>query len=621
MCGISGILRLEIGASADESDIARMSDHIAHRGPDSAGYFAKGPIALGHRRLSVIDLHTGGQPITDPETGRVIVFNGEIYNYREIRKELAGRGVRFTTNSDTEVLLKLADFSNLTWLNRLNGMYGFAIWDRRLRKLLLARDRIGKKPIYYTVKSNTLYFASEVKALLSIRGVDPIFNSECLSEYLAFRHVLEPNTLFKDIFQLPSGHAMTWTVGNYSPLVEQHWSEDAFDSPQLCSSNLDTATEEFRQLFADAVSQRLVADVPLGSFNSGGVDSSLVTQQVRALSVGELHTFSVGFEEAQFDESAYADIVSKQLGTTHHRLVMSSTEYATLLPKAIYHLDEPLAHPHSVQIMALSQLAKRYVTVVLTGEGADELFAGYPRYQVPLMLDRLGGTSRALLRILTPTARRLGLRRLVKLFEVAGNPSQGIIENGRFCPLEDLVSILRHAPQYARRAALKDSIFSTNKSLLEKLLTYDRLTYMQSLLVRLDKMSMAAGLEARVPFLDYRLLLWSRQLPRQFKLQVFRENKRILKHLAAKTFPHEMIYRRKVGFGVPVAQWLRDDKALGQYLDLVPNSAFSDAVALRKSEVLRLRDAHVAGRADHSEALWGLVNLELWRRAFNVAAL
>lgn len=615
MCGIVGFVHHDRDYPLDQARMISMTAALRHRGPDAHGIYIDGNIGMGHRRLSVIDLAAGQQPMVDRKTGRVIVYNGEFYNYREIRSRLEAGGTSFSTNSDTEVLLKMARFENLDWLNDINGMYAFAILDRKAGKILLCRDRLGIKPLYYSMVGGALAFASEIKALVACEEFDATVNSEAIGEYLAFRHVLQPRTLLKNVHQLPSGHAAIIDIRTLAIALRRFWYERDENDVLSDIDGDKSFSEQFESLFLDAVSLRLVGEVPLGTFNSGGVDSSLVTQQVRRLTRGELHTFSVGFNESEHDESEYSQIVAKKVGTHHHTLVMNAIEFADSLEEAIYFHDEPLAHPNSVQILQLSRLAKEFVTVALTGEGADELFAGYPRYQIPLIRDRLGRGVCGLFRAAAPMASRLHLRRLVKLLEHFDSVDSTLIHSGQFCPSSDLSALVGASDSWLfSRAALLDDAATHAVSLLEKILAYDRSTYLPALLMRLDKMTMAAGLEARVPFLDYRLLLWSKTIPPSEKIKVFSENKRILKEYAARTFPKRMIYRRKVGFGVPLAAWLRDRKSLGRYLELFSDVTFSSRGWWDVRQAHRLRDQHLASRHDHSEALWGLINLEIWLR-------
>src|SRR2546429_4141036 len=382
MCGIAGILNRDLQKPIDREILEKMTDMMAFRGPDGRGLFIDGNIGLGHRRLSIIDLATGQQPMTDSGNAKVISYNGEIYNFRSLRDSvLTNRGVKTRTSSDTEVLLHLSDLDNLKWLETLNGMFAFAIWEEKTKKLLLARDRLGIKPLYYLDLGASLIFASEIKPLLAFPGVQRNINESKITEYLAFRSIAGEETFFKGIKQVPPGHVMILEPDAYRPRIVRFWRE-GIDSGASAFANPNKAPEEqFMDIFSDAVRSRLISDVPVGTFNSGGVDSSLVTAVARSFKTDELHTFSVGFEDSTYDESKYAAIVSNRYGTNHHALVINQDDYSKELYKTIWHLEEPINHPHTVQLLLLSRHARKFVTVVLTGEGADEVFGGYPRYQ------------------------------------------------------------------------------------------------------------------------------------------------------------------------------------------------------------------------------------------------
>ena len=614
MCGIAGIFHWAPDRQVDRTVLDRMTRAVAHRGPDDQGFFHDGPVGLGQRRLSVIDLSGGHQPMVDPETGRVIIYNGEIYNYREIRKQLQESGHRFRTNSDTEVLLKLVDVDSVEWAHVINGMFAFALWDPSRRILLVGRDRLGIKPLYYAVFDDSLLFGSEIKSLLEYPGFPREVNERVLPEYLAFRAVAGPETLHRSVLELPPGHLMRVEPGQSEPTLKRFWRESEAVQQLPVTDPSVPADRQFEQLFRQAVEYRLVSDVPVGTFNSGGVDSSLVTYFVRSLLPGELHTFSVGFEEDDHDESRWAEIVAKQLGTVHHTLRMDGRAYADGLEEAIWHHDGPLSHPHSVQILALSRLAKQYVTVVLTGEGADETFGGYPRYQIPMLSHWLGNYPSRLLGTALPVTRAFGLRRASKLLEIVATLDRSVLESARFSQIEDIRSLLTHDGMTGNRRAIMEEVFGQNLGLLEKILEYDRRTYLPPLLVRLDKMTMSAGLEARVPFLDFRLVLWSRTLPQLLKIRPWRENKILLKEYASRLFPRDMIYRRKVGFGVPLRKWFSDPRSIGRFLPLLSDKTFREWGVYSNDAVVRLVNAHTSGVRDCSDILWPLVNLEIWRR-------
>jgi asparagine synthase (glutamine-hydrolysing) len=609
MCGIAGIYYFDRSRPVDGQLIESMNARLAHRGPNGSGVFLDGNMGLGHRRLSVIDLEGGAQPMTDGESRRTIAYNGEFFNFAEVRASLAIRGHVFHTNSDTEVLLKLAKGPPTDWIRNVNGMFAFALWDPADRSLTLVRDRFGVKPLYYVQTSQGLAFASEIKALIGIGLCPaPVAAADTLAEYLAFRQVLEPNTMFEGIRQLPAGHFLRISGDPAKIGITRYWSEREALQEVF---PVHPESGDFSANFHKAVRRRLVSDVPLGSFNSGGVDSSLVTREVRNQVSGELHTFSIGFAEAAYDETPYAAEVATRLGTTHHAERLPASAYAALLPAAIWHHDEPLCHPHSVQLMHLSEIARQHVTVVLTGEGADELFFGYPRLHIPRIADMVGAARRPIGILLRELAGLAGLRRVRKLSDVLASDSAPAIDAHRFLPLETLHSLCPDTDYLGARRDTWQKI-DRNQSRIEVLLEYERRAYMQSLLLRLDKMTMAHGLEARTPFLDFEMVLWSKQVGQNAKTGKGLGNKLLLKAEAEKHFSTGLVQRRKVGFGVPLREWFRTQAEFRDMLDAMasPNSYTASLWPLKTLRMLV--SEHREGRSDHTEALWALLNIELW---------
>ncbi len=617
MCGIVGILNRDMQRPIDRAILEKMTDMMSHRGPDERGIYIRGNIGLGHRRLSIIDLASGQQPMVDTERGRVISYNGEIYNYRSIQDSvLATKGVKWHTSSDTEVLLQLADLDTFMWLESLNGMFAFAVWEEKAKRLLLARDRLGVKPLYYVDLGISVAFASEIKPLLVFPGVQRKVNEKKIPEYLAFRNIAGEETFFEGIRQLPAGHVMILEPSSYRPRIAKYWGE-GIDCTASTYTNTDRSYEDqFMDIFGNAVKSRLVSDVPVGTFNSGGVDSSLVTALVRSFKADDLHTFSVGFEESTHDESKYSAIVSQRYNTNHHALVINQEDYSKELYKTLWHLEEPINHPHTVQIRLLSKLAKEFVTVVLTGEGADEVFGGYPRYKI-VKLGKLvklmpAFASTGAAKVLSHT----GERRIVKLAGSLGrDESEQAVLNSMFVPTHETVRVFPEGLDIRGRRALYDDRFLDPGDSINRLLYYEQRTYLPSLLHRLDRMSMAASIEARVPFLDYRLVEWSNKLNSNVKIRRF-VNKWIVKKAAERWLPREIIYRKKFGFDVPVAEWLRNRKALGTHLDLLRDATFRNRGYFDHKTVLALIEDHLSGESDHAEILWGLLGFEMWCRLF-----
>lgn len=617
MCGIVGILNRDIRQPIDREVLEKMTDMMAYRGPDERGIYTKGNIGLGHRRLSIIDLAGGHQPMVDHQRERVICYNGEIYNYRSIRDTvLSCRGAQLQTSSDTEVLLKLAELDRWDWLESLNGMFAFAVWEEQTKRLLLARDRLGVKPLYYLDMGVTLIFASEIKPLLLFPGVQREVNNARIAEYLAFRSIAGEETFFRGIKQLLPGHVMILEPDAYQPRVERFWSEGVNATVSSYAAADKRSEDQFLEIFSAAVKSRLVSDVPVGTFNSGGVDSSLVTAVVRSYKADELHTFSVGFEDPAYDESRYARIVAKRYQTNHHALVITEEDYAKELYRTVWHLEEPINHPHTVQILLLSRLAREFVTVVLTGEGADEVFGGYPRYKFVKVCELMDVMPGLVTSAFAGLLRHTGERRIKKLAESLGrgNADRAII-NAMFVPARDVEKVARGRIDIRSRESIYNSSPISEGDPVDALLYYEQRTYLPSLLGRLDKTTMAASIEARVPFLDYRLVEWSYKLRSSEKIKGF-VSKWIVKKAAQRLLPKEIIFRKKFGFDVPVGRWLKSKTSLGAYVELLREPSFRDRGYFDYKAVQTLIEQHTRGVSDHTEILWGLLGFEVWCRLF-----
>ena len=620
MCGIVGILNRDPRRPVDRALLDRMTDLMAYRGPDERGAHIDGSIGLGHRRLSIIDLAGGQQPMQDARRGRVLTYNGEIYNHRSLRESLGrARSAALRGHSDTGVLLELAELDELGWLERLNGMFAFGLWEAGTHRLLLARDRLGVKPLYYADLGACFVFASEIKPLLVHPGVRRRVNAARVPEYVAFRSIAGDQTLFEGIRQVPPGHAMLLEPPAYRPRLVRYWREGARDPAAWAGAPGQPDAERFAELFRDAVGHRLVSDVPVGTFNSGGVDSSLVTAMVRSMKPGELHTFSVGFAEASHDETRHSQVVARRYGTIHHAIVVGQDDYTRQLRETLWHLEEPINHPHTVQLLLLSHVARQFVTVVLTGEGADEVFGGYPRYNIVKLRGLLRAMPDSGLRWLVRSLERSRNRRAGKLAEgLAQDEAGAAILNARFVPGADLNRLYPAGLGFPERQALyrdRSGGCGSAGDALHRLLRYEQRTYLSSLLARLDKTSMAASVEARVPFLDYRLVEWSYRLRPDAKIRKL-SNKWIVRQAARRWLPGGLVDRSKVGFDVPVGQWLRNGQALGQHLELLRDATFRQRGYFDAPTVDRLVDEHLQGRADHTEALWSLLGFEMWHRMF-----
>lgn len=612
MCGIAGVLYGDPVRRCAEDSLREMRDSMIHRGPDDAGVYTDGPLGLAHRRLSIIDLGTGHQPMVTSDERLCVVFNGEIYNYRLLRRDLEARGHAFRTNSDTEVLL----YGYREWGDglpaRLNGIFAFAMWDKPAKRLFLARDHMGIKPLYYHAGADVFVFASEIKALIASGHVTPRLNLPAVPEYFVFRDVAGEQTLFRDVLSVPPGHSLAIEGGSVQ--LRQYWSPLAAVTEQY---RFDEATEELSALVESAVQMQRMSDVPLGTFCSGGIDSSLVTALCALQSSKPVNTYSVGFHELDYDETRFARMVAKRYGTEHHELRLDAAQFAELLPTLIWHNDLPLNFANSVQIYAISQLAKQRVKVVLTGEGADELFGGYPRYRIPVLAARLRRLPRSLQRLLGVAARTSGERRLRKLAGFLDQPlADSVLYNSSPVAPARAQYLRALGDKFSVRTALLRQLGEA-ESPLRQVALLDQLTYLVSILNRQDKMSMAASIESRVPLLDYRIVEFANRLPDNMK-QTGAHTKAILKRLAERYLPKEVVYRRKSGFGVPLAAWFRAPGGLGQLaLDWLTDDRLPEFDGELRAQ--KLLSDHRTGRADHSEALWAALNYVLWKQRFGIA--
>jgi asparagine synthase (glutamine-hydrolysing) len=628
MCGICGIAIPDHSPRRiDGATVARMRDALTHRGPDDAGLFMNQRVALGHRRLSIVDLSGGHQPMFNEDDSIAIVFNGEIYNHQDYRADLEARGHTYRSHCDTETILHLYEEHGRRAVNFLRGMFAFAIWDKPKRQLLLARDRLGIKPLYYTLADNgALYFASEIKALLEVGAIKPELNYEALADYAANRAAMGEATLFRGVKRLLPGHTLLWRDGTID--IQKYW-DVSFARPEQHHSEADYIAR-FDELFREAVRLRLMADVPLGMFLSGGIDSSAIAAVMSRMVSEPIKTFSVAFAEREANELEYARLVARAYQTEHHEVIVSPAEFFAALPAMVYQEDEPIAHPSSVPLYFVSKLASQHVKVVLTGEGADELLAGYDKYRktvynlamgrkyhrlapasvkqaVAQMIQGMGSNSRLRQKLsrtflcLEPDIENIYFDN----FAVFGRAMQQQL----FTP-ETREQMLADDPY---RASLDHIGESDADSLLNQLLAADLKTYLHELLMKQDQMSMAASIESRVPFLDHKLVEFACGLPEDMKLRGL-ETKYILRQAMKNVLPKEILKRRKMGFPVPVGAWLR-----GPYRHIVDEYVLSERAAARGifnlQYVRELTARHQAGE-NHAERLWALVNFEIWQRRF-----
>ncbi len=630
MCGFCGIV-LPDGSSRrlDAPLIERMRDVLVHRGPDGAGIFLEPGVGLGHRRLSIVDVAHGAQPMASADGALQIIYNGEVYNHPELMPELVREGFTYRTHCDTETVLHVYERDRAAAPARLRGMFTFAIWDRRTRELFIARDRLGVKPLYYVhTADGALYFASEIKALLAAQAVEPALNLHALPDYLANHAPSGDETLFEGVRRLPPGHTLRWRNGEVR--IERYW--DLSYDPAAIDTRPDAELiAEYGERFRDAVRMRLMADVPLGMFLSGGIDSASITAAMSTLVDEPIKTFSVAFAEREANELAYARLVAERYRTDHHEIVVSPGEFFGALPTLVWHEDEPIAHPSSIALNFVSRLAAEHVKVVLTGEGSDETLAGYGRYRTTMYnvalserYQRLAGdglrrTVRGAVERL-PRGTRLRNRLMRTGLYLQADIDTLYFDNfavfGRARQAEILAPEMRDRlagidPYAAAHEAIADA---RGASLLNQLLYADLRTYLHELLMKQDQMSMAASIESRVPFLDHPLVEFTTRLPDRLKLRGT-TTKYILRQAMKDALPPEILSRRKMGFPVPVGAWFR-----GPYRHVVQDCVLGERAAARgifaRDAVERIVREHDAGEVDHSERLWSLVNLELWHRIF-----
>ena len=612
----------------DAAVLARMRDVITHRGPDDEGIFIDGAVGLGHRRLSIVDVAAGHQPMTNEDGSLHITFNGEIYNHADFRDSLEARGHVYRTHCDTETILHLYEEHGAACVHHLRGMFAFAIWDQRKRELFIARDRLGVKPLYYAYTTDgSLYFGSEIKALLEAGAIKPEINCEALPDYLANHATSGEETLFHGVKRLLPGHVMLWRDGRLR--ISRYW-DVSFVRQSNEGRNDKDYIAEWSELFNTSVRLRLMADVPLGMFLSGGIDSSAIAAVMSRMVNEPIKTFAVAFKEREANELEYARLVSRAFKTNHHEIVVKPEEFFAVLPKLVWHEDEPLAHPSSVALYFVSLLASQHVKVVLTGEGSDELLAGYARYRKTILNLALGaryhklapGNLRNLLRkqIDVMPGAKLRQKLLRTFLSVAPDIESIYFDNFAVFPRAMQPELL--APKMKERvgaidpyAGLREVLEQTDAtSFLDRLLYADIKTYLHELLMKQDQMSMATSVESRVPFLDHKLVEFTSGLPERLKLRRW-TTKYVLRQSMKGILPETILSRPKMGFPVPVGTWFR-----GAYASVLDDYVLSERALSRgifsPDFVRSLVRLHQSGGENHSERLWALVNFEIWQRQF-----
>ena len=624
MCGIAGFISRENNAPVVEREITldKMCKIITHRGPDEQGVAVEGRAALGMRRLSIIDIKSGQQPIYNETGTKFIVFNGEIYNFRELKNDLESRGHRFKTNSDTETILHAYEEYGADCVSRLRGMFAFAIWDKSDESLFIARDRVGKKPLFYAVTDKgNFVFGSELKVLLAHGEISKEIDYAALDAYLTFGYVPEEFCIFKSVSKLEPGHFLIYK--NDEIKTKKYWDFDY--SPIVEVKSEAEYIEVLREKLKEAVRVRLISEVPLGAFLSGGVDSSAIVAMMSQLLDAPVKTFSIGFREDSFNELKYARIAAKHYNTEHHEFIVTP-ELVETIDEIVWHFDEPFADPSSLPTYMVAKMARDFVTVVLSGDGGDELFGGYTRYATD--------SKRSGLEKLPRSIRRNLLQPLIGVLP-HGAKGRNYLYNASLDATDRYIDSISHFGSL-KKNALYNAAFRRNlnggfdkgadvfreiaggvssENQLDKLLYLDSKTYLPSdILTKVDRMTMAASLEARVPLLDHELIEYVQKIPAQLKLKGT-ETKYIFKKALEGIVPNEILYREKQGFGVPINEWINLQLKDRIYETLLEKRTLERGYFEAKY-IKILLDEHRRNRRDHSYSLWILWMLELWHRQF-----
>jgi asparagine synthase (glutamine-hydrolysing) len=622
MCGISGIYQ-PAGAPIEPETILAMTSAIRHRGPDDEGFYVADRIALGMRRLSIIDLEGGKQPITNEDGSVVVVFNGEIYNYRELREELRARGHKFASAGDTEVIVHLYEEFGEDCVHRLRGMFAVALWDSRRRRLWIARDRLGIKPLYYSESAGRLLFGSEIKAILQHPAMAARLNLHGLSGYLSLKYVPSPDTMFDGIRSLPPGHMLICDTRGTA--IKPYWDVSFAQTHQRTRSEAEYA-EQLEALLKESVGMHLISDVPFGAFLSGGLDSSTIVALMSQILTEPVKTFSVGFEGdgAAFSELPYARTVARRYGTDHHEVIIEPRHIIDLAEKVIWHLDQPIADDACIANFMVAELASQHVKMVLTGEGGDELFAGYARYsgeRLSPLFSRLGAPLQKWAQGISQ--RVPGLRR-AKIALYALCQSDEVKRLTNWFPLfndEVKAALLSDSVRAALNGAAVDHVFAAHLERTDACDALSRMLYVDTklwlpddLLARGDKTSMAASVEARVPLLDHKLVEFAASLPAHLKINRL-TRKYLLKEVSRAWLPASIVDRRKKGFPMPFSVWFRGP-ARSFVRDILSPAMVRRRGLFKPNFIQTLLNQHETGFADHGTLIWSLLSVELWHRLF-----
>jgi asparagine synthase (glutamine-hydrolysing) len=624
MCGIAGIIGLSPDARVERAPLHVMAAQLVHRGPDDEGHYldARGRCGFGFRRLSIIDVEGGHQPIANEDESVWLVFNGEIYNFRELRTELERQGHVFRTRCDSEVIVHLYEQYGEACFERLAGMFALAIWDQQAGALLLARDRLGKKPLTYALQDGRLYFASEAKAILALPGIRRELDPQSLHRYLLFQYVAAPHSIYRGFRKLPPGCFLRIQAGQ--PPGDDPRAFWQVPQPEPFAGSYEDAQERLDELLTRAVEKRLIADVPLGAFLSGGVDSSIIVGLMRELGVSPLRTFSIGFPDARYDETAYARRVAERFETEHHEHIVTP-QAREILETLAWHYDEPFADSSAIPTYYVSRYTRESVTVALTGDAGDECFAGYDRYVAARLAARFDVLPAAMRSLVAKTAGVLPHgrakstgNRLYRFLSALGQaPARRYLSWVNVFPPALLAS--GYQREFAERIDFEeplrwfDGLYASGGGRASERANFaDFRSYLPyDLLTKVDVASMACGLECRTPFLDHELVEFALSLPLAWRLGP-EGGKRILKDWARTLLPAEVLRRPKMGFGVPVGEWFRSELRDLLWQRLTASGSLCDQV-FRPGWLRGLLEAHLSGRANHEHPLWALLMLELWR--------
>jgi asparagine synthase (glutamine-hydrolysing) len=620
MCGICGLVNFNAPSKVDGYFLQRMCQTLQHRGPDDEGYYEKDGAGLAMRRLSIIDISGGHQPISNEDQTIWIVCNGEIYNFRSLREDLQKKGHRFKTNSDTETIIHAYEEYGEDCVTYLNGMFGFAIWDEKQRKLLLARDHIGIKPLFYSYKGNKIWFGSEIKALLQDPAVERELDIFALDQFLSLEYIPAPRTIYKNIKKLPAGHYLVAQPGKFK--IQKYWDI----TPEPVHQDIDTCSEQLADLLSEAVRMQMISDVPLGAFLSGGIDSSSVVAFMSRVSESPVKTFSIGFDDNTYNELPYAREVAWQFATEHHEEILSP-DISDLCERLVTHFDEPFGDFSIFPTYLVSTVARNYVKVALSGDGGDELFGGYDTYRAQKFDNYyrfLPGVMRqktipAILARVPPNPAKKGMINIAKRITEGAALDPSLRHTRWMIFFNEHYRNDVYQPDFYQ--ALDDwSIYSVFNEYFDRAEHFSSLAQQQyvdiktylvdNILVKVDRMSMAVSLETRVPMLDYRIVEFALNLPDDMKIHKG-QTKRVLKEAVRGIVPDRILSKPKQGFSIPIKNWLRGPLKPFM-LDLLGSQTHQERGFFRPKAVSKMIDDHLNNKADHSHRLWALMVFELW---------